>query len=482
MSSAEFLLSGRAVSLLEGSDEPLYRQIYERFRRAIANGAYAPGMRVPSVRNLASELQISRGTVEMAYDLLIGDGYLVARGQAGTVVSPSLAAGQVHDSLARATEARAVSRSPDHGAQTAPQPFQVGLPALDQFPHKLWATLVTRQARMQAQHFAYPNPAGYQPLREAIASHLQISRGLDCQPEQVFVMSGYRGAMSLLARTLLRPLDEFWLEDPCLRPSRRHLFAEMGARLIPVPVDKEGLCVAKGKELAPHARFALVSRTHQGPARVSLSIERRLELIGWAQQNNAFIIEDDYDSEFRYDGRLPALASFVKTDNVLFVGTFSKALSPALCLTYLVVPKPLVARFDESCTRLHDGSPVLIQGVTADFINQGYFARHLKKMRQVYSQRREMVVQSMRATFGDRMHFDDMPCGLTLLAGLDDSEDDLHLAQKAKRHRLAVEALSVRYMDAPPQKGLLLGFANIKSESGALALSRALKQALDESD
>ncbi|MBI0329633.1 MocR-like pyridoxine biosynthesis transcription factor PdxR [Burkholderia plantarii] len=465
--------------LEHGSEDPLYRQIYERFRRAIANGTYAPGARVPSVRNLASELQISRSTVELAYDLLIGEGYLVARGQAGTIVSPSLAPQQVRDSLQRAGTARPVARTPDAAMESSPPPFQLGLPALDLFPHKLWASLVTRQARVQGRLFAYPNPAGYQPLREAISAYLHISRGLDCSPEQVFVLPGYRGVTGLLSRTLLRPLDELWLEDPCFPPSR-YLFAEMGARIVPVPVDKDGLSVAKGKELAPHARFALVTPAHQSPLGVPLSLARRLELITWAQQSNAFIIEDDYDSEFRYDGRpLPALASLVATGNVLYVGTFSKALSPALRLAYLVVPKPLVARFNEACARLHDGCPVLIQGVTADFINEGYFARHLKKMRAAYSQRREMVIDSMRATFGGRMQYEDMPCGLNLIASLDDGEDDRLLAQRAKSRNLAVEPLSGRYIEAPPKKGLLLGFANVKSEEQALALARELKAAIE---
>ncbi|MCM2552327.1 PLP-dependent aminotransferase family protein [Burkholderia glumae] len=457
----------------------MYRQIYERFRRAIANGTYAPGARVPSVRNLASELQISRGTVELAYDLLIGEGYLVARGQAGTIVSPSLAPQQVRDSLQRADTARPVARPYDAAMESSPPPFQLGLPALDLFPHKLWATLVTRQARVQSRLFAYPNPAGYQPLREAISAYLHISRGLDCSPEQVFVLPGYCGVIGLLSHTLLRPLDELWLEDPCFPPSR-YLFAEMGARIVPVPVDKDGISVAKGRELAPHARFALVTPAHQSPLGVPLSLARRLELIAWAQQNNAFIIEDDYDSEFRYDGRsLPALASLVTTGNVLYVGTFSKALSPALRLAYLVVPKPLVARFNEACARLHDGCPMLIQGVTADFINEGYFARHLKKMRAAYSQRREMVIDSMRATFGGRMQYEDLPCGLNLLASLDDAEDDRLLAQRAKSRNLAVEPLSGRYIEAPPKKGLLLGFANVKSQEKALALARELKAAIE---
>jgi GntR family transcriptional regulator/MocR family aminotransferase len=459
---------------------PLYRQIYDRFRRAIASGTYAPGGRVPSVRSLASELQVSRGTVEIAYDLLIGEGYLIARGQAGTIVSPSLTSHQVQNLLQsdkpevdKAPPAQTVTKN------TQPTPYQLGLPAIDLFPHKLWATLVTRQARQQSRFFTYPNPAGHTPLREAISAYLLISRGLDCSPGQVFIMPGYLGLISLLVHAMLEPFDEVWLEDPCFPPSRS-LLAKLGIRIVAVPVDDQGLNVSEGRKRAPNARFALVTPAHQSPLGVPLSLNRRLELIAWAQETNGFIIEDDYDGEFRYEGRpLPTLASLVATDNVIYMGTFSKTLSPSLRVSYLIVPKPLVNRFNDVCKKLHDGCPVLVQSVLADFINEGYFARHLKKMRQAYSERRDMCVDSIHATFGDRLKISDQRCGLNLLARLDDAEDDLLLSQRAKRHGYTVEALSARYIDEPPSKGLLLGFANIKSAEKSLALAQGLKRAID---
>ncbi|KAB7632443.1 MocR-like pyridoxine biosynthesis transcription factor PdxR [Verminephrobacter eiseniae] len=466
---------------------PLYRQVYQRFICAIKQDIFASGQRVPSIRALASELRISRNTVEVAYDLLIGEGHLEAQGQAGTIVSPVspyLRTAMTHRTPGREindhkTLARTGNDSLyDTASEIQPLPYQLGLPALDMFPHKLWSSLIAQQIRKQSRCLAYPHSAGHPQLREAIAAYLHISRGLDCTPEQVFITSGYRGSIGLIGRTLLRPLDQVWLEDPCFPPSF-HLMSEMGAQLMPVPVDEHGLCVAEGRARAPHARFALVTPAHQSPLGVSLSLVRRLELLAWAEQNNSFIIEDDYDSEYRYDGwPLPVLASLGVNDNVLYLGTFSKVLSPALRIAYLVVPKPLIQQFNKSCPIVNDGCPLLIQGVIADFINEGYFSRHLKKMRTLYSERREMVIESLHMVFGDRLRFDAPACGLHLLARLDHAEDDLQLAQRAKRQQFGVAALSVRNIEAECGKGLLLGFANVSSREQALLQAHGLHQCL----
>ncbi|PRC94270.1 PLP-dependent aminotransferase family protein [Solimicrobium silvestre] len=468
-------------TIVRDSAEPLYRQIYNRYRQAIANGSLAPGARVPSVRTLASELQLSRNTVEVAYDLLIGEGYLLARGQAGTIVSPDIVPQKVKNAMAQPSAPISGATFYHAPGEQSPKPFQLGLPALDLFPHKIWSSLTAKQLRLQSQYLSYPNPAGYQPLREAISAYLHISRGLDCTSEQVFIAPGYRGVISLIGRTLLQPLDQLWLEDPCFPPAR-YLLAELGAQIVPVPVDQDGLIVAQGRARAPHARFALVTPAHQSPLGVTLSMERRLELLAWAEQNNAWIIEDDYDSEYRYEGRPPpALASLDEAGNVLYVGTFSKVLSPALRLSYVVVPKTLISRFNQTCGKMHDGCPLLLQGVTADFINGGYFSRHLKKMRHAYTQRRQIVISSMREVLGERLQFSAPASGLNLLARLDANEDDVKLAQQAKRQNMAVEALSARCLDTPCGKGLLLGFANIASSQQALTLATQLKHSLETS-
>jgi GntR family transcriptional regulator/MocR family aminotransferase len=364
---------------------PIYRQIYQRFRDAIAQGQLAPGDRVPSVRSLASELNLARGTVEVAYQILISEGYLVARGPAGTVVSPQLGG---H------TESRAPApplhpHAPAQAKGDAPLPFQIGLPALDAFPRMQWQRLAGRHLRaMDIAAMAYPHINGYEPLRRAISAYLGISRGISCSPEQVFITAGYRGALELICRTLLRPGDLGWYEDPGY-PHARLFLEQAGMRLAPVPVDEEGLCVQAGQQLAANARFAVLTPTHQSPLGCALTLPRRLALLEWADTRKAWIIEDDYDSEFRYHGRpLPALKSLDRSGRVLYTGTFSKVLYPGMRLAYLVVPEEQISAFQNTAEWLGLSSPNLLQATTADFMEQGHFARHLKKMRTLYADRR----------------------------------------------------------------------------------------------
>lgn len=463
--------------------QSLYRQVYSRIARSISQETLRPGQRVPSIRSLASELRLSRNTVEIAYSLLVSDGYLEARGQAGTFVSKTASITKNLEKhtriLTQPTKIIGNASNHDKALQNVPLPYQLGLPALDLFPQKLWSSLSSRQMRLQSKMLSYPAPSGYPPLRESVSAYLQLSRGVDCSPEQVFITAGYQGALTLLGRTMLEPEDEVWVEDPCFPPSR-HLLGQMGARLVPVRVDEDGIRVEDGKERALGAKFALVTPAHQSPLGVSLSLKRRLELLAWANNNNAYIIEDDYDSEYCYEGRpLPALSSLATHGNVLYLGTFSKVLSPSLRLGYLVVPKNLVPLFNESCHQLNDGCPMLSQGVIAEFIKGGYFSRHLRKMRTAYAQRREMVISSLLAEFGSRATFNAPATGLHLLARLSPDEDDQLLAQRARDQHFGIAALSARSIENNCGKGLLLGFANVATADQAASLARRLRLSLD---
>ncbi|MDD0973179.1 PLP-dependent aminotransferase family protein [Pseudomonas fontis] len=460
--------------------QSLYRQVYSRIVRSISQETLRSGQRVPSIRSLASELRFSKNTVEIAYGMLISDGYLEARGQAGTFVSSTA-------KITKHLKKHPPSKTPPHKTHTPHDqstqspllPYQLGLPALDLFPQKLWSTLSSRQMRLQSKMLSYPAPAGYAPLRESISAYLQLSRGVDCSPEQVFITAGYQGALNLVGRTMFQHQDQVWIEDPCFPPAR-HLLNQLGASLVPVRVDEQGIRVEDGKARAPHARFALVTPAHQSPLGVSLSLKRRLELLEWANHNKAYIIEDDYDSEYCYDGRpQPALSSLATHDNVLYLGTFSKVLSPSLRLGYLVVPKSLVPLFNESCYKLNDGCPMLSQGVIAAFMQGGYFARHLRKMRAVYVQRREMVINSLLAEFGSRLTFKAPATGLHLLARLSPDEDDQLLAQRARDQHFGIAALSARSLEHDCGAGLLLGFANIATSEQAASLAHRLRLSLD---
>jgi GntR family transcriptional regulator/MocR family aminotransferase len=455
-----------------GRDTPMYLQLYRRYREAIAAGKLGPGDRVPSVRSLASELNLARGTVEMAYQMLASEGYFIARGAAGTVVSPR---------LARVPEpGRAAAVPPPGSVAPSPfgdvPPFQLGLPALDAFPRKTWARLAGRNVRtLETAAMHYPDPAGFGPLRRAIAAYLGIARGIACSPEQVFVTAGYRGALELICRTLLQPGDLGWHEDPGYILARRYL-EHAGMRLFPVPVVVEGLDVAAGVRHAGAARFAVVTPTHQSPMGMALSVPRRLELLEWARRRKAWIIEDDYDSEFRYHGRpLPALKSLDASGRVLYAGTFSKVLFPGLRVAYLVVPMAQAGKFQDAATLLPGGGSIVPQAMIAEFMEHGHFARHLRKMRALYAARRGYLVDALAGTLGERLRMQPQAGGIHVLAHLAGRRSDRTVAAAAEAAGLALGALSEWRIRPLPQRALLMGFANFADAAQALAAVRRLE-------
>jgi len=462
-------------------DEPIYLQLYRRYCEAIASGKLEPGDRVPSVRSLASELNLARGTVEAAYQMLVGEGYFVARGAAGTVVSPQL------PKLAGPARPRVAARSaPDanspRGAPGEALPFQLGLPALDAFPRKTWARLAGRNLRaLAAIAMTYPDPAGYAPLRRSIAAYLGIARGIDCSPEQVFVTAGYHGALELARRVVLQPGDVGWYEDPGYVLARRFLL-QSGLRLEPVPLDDEGLDVACGMQRAPGARFAVVTPTHQSPTGVAMSLPRRLELLEWARASRAWIVEDDYDSEFRYHGRpLPALKSLDRHGRVLYTGTFSKVLLPGLRLAYLVVPESQVAHAREQVDYLPGPGSILPQATVADFMEQGHFARHLRKMRALYAERRGYLVEALASALSGRVEVQPQAGGIHVLARLGAGQDDRALAAAGQALGLGLQALGDWQVGRTDRGGLLMGFTNFATPGVATAAVRRLRAVMDAS-
>ncbi|QNK66632.1 PLP-dependent aminotransferase family protein [Variovorax sp. PAMC26660] len=455
---------------------PLSRQVYERFRTAIEQGTLHPGDRVASARNLASELGVARGTVEAAYNQLAGEGYLLSRGQAGTVVSPSLPQHRPARREPRRADAADAALAP----AAAPPPLQLGIPALDAFPRKLWARLAARCVRATtAADMFYGEPAGHPPLREAIAAYLLVSRGVSCHPSQVLVTGGYRASLALVSRTLLKKDDRVWIEDPGFPPTQDVLHAA-GHRTVRVPVDDEGMVVARGLRRAPKARMAIVTPSHQAPLGMSMTLARRLQLLEWASQANAWIVEDDYDGEYRYAGSpLPALKSLDGQDRVLYAGSFSKVLYPGLSLGYLVVPESLRARFEEAVRTWSNGCPQITQAVAADFLREGHFSRHLKKMRLLYARRRAMLVAALLKAFGDAVRIDLQSGGMHLIARFDArSESDMELAARAQKAGLNCQPLSERGTAGVCGKGLLMGFTNVASSAQAQQLATKLRAAL----
>lgn len=441
---------------------PVYRQIYLRFRHAIEDGRLLPGERIPSVRALAAELNLARGTVESAYQLLVGEGYLQTRGPAGTVVSTQLQPTPLPDPKAPAR----LHRGPLLHTGAAPQPLQPGLPALDVFPRKTWNRLVGKALRASGVNgLIYPDAQGHEGLRTAVASYLGISRGVRCTPDQIFICAGYGAALDLIFRALLTLGDACWFEDPGYLTAR-HCLKAAGARLIPVPVDADGMDVEAGIRLAEDARFAVVTPSHQSPMGVSLSLPRRQALLQWAARHNSWIIEDDYDSEYRYQGHpLPALKSIDTQGRVLYTGTFSKVLAPGLRLSYLVVPDELVPRLTPIADIMHTHCPYLFQATVAAFIKEGHFARHLKKMRSLYASRRRLLIKALENRLGDVITVVARPGGMHLLLRLADGLDDRTIATNAKNLGVPVHPLSSFYQGTAAENGLLLGFTNVISQA-----------------
>ncbi|HLU02885.1 MAG TPA: PLP-dependent aminotransferase family protein, partial [Advenella sp.] len=391
---------------------PLYRQIYLRLRNAITDGLISPGERIPAARALAKELGLARGTIESAYGLLAAEGYVQARGQAGTVVMPGLE--HLGATPLQAEPATALlTPLPQHSPVV---PLQLGLPALDAFPRKIWARLAARCARStQAEDMVYPPFAGATILREAIAGYLRVSRGIDCVPQQVFITSGYRDTLDLVTRTLLVAGNKVWVEDPGYEPTK-DVLRNVGMSLVPVSVDSEGICVEQGKQRAADARLAVVTPAHQSPLSVSLSLARRLALLDWASHSDGWIIEDDYDGEYRYLGRpLPALKSLDAEGRVIYSGTFSKVMFPGLRLAYFVVPRSQVTRFEEAARIQGGTAPALLQAIVAAFMKEGHFSRHIQRMRRLYAERRESAAAGLMDVLGNRLRVEMQPGGMHLI-------------------------------------------------------------------
>jgi len=456
------------------SASPLYRQLYDGFREAILSRRLRPGQRMPSTRTLAGELRISRFPILNAYEQLVAEGYFESGVGSGTFVA-SLVPGRPRNT-ARAVDRRPalirgrrlVSRDTDFLLAHGPDPwlggwgaFRVSEPAVDRFPHEIWSRLVGRHgraARRMPGSMNYGDPMGHRPFRQAVAEYLRTARAVRCETDQVMVVSGSQQALSLIARVLVEPGRPVWVEEPGYGGAR-DVFRLRSARLVPVPVDEEGMIVSAGIEKCPEASAAYVTPSHQYPLGMVMSASRRLQLLDWAQRSGAWIIEDDYDSEYRYESLpIASLQGLDSDSRVLYVGTFSKVLFPALRLGYLVVPADLVARFAAVRDATDIFPPTLAQAVLADFIREGHFGRHLRRMRALYRERRGALVEALRNDLGDLVTVLGDEAGLHLVASLAKGSDDRADARRAARRGLWAMPLSPSYIGGSPRQGFVLGF------------------------
>ena len=381
---------------------PLYRRIHDRITGSIADGRLAAGDRLPSARSLAAELGVARGSVDAAYALLAGEGVVVAAGRRGTVVAagarPSAASPGGRDDTGRGLRcgARSAGAAVHRAAAADTRPAGTGpVP-----PHHTWSRLLSAHARgLAPATLRYPDARGDPELRTAVRAQLAVSRGVHCAAEQIFITGGFQSTLGLVARAAMQPGDPAWIEEPGFAITRRAL-AWAGARVVPVPVDAQGIDVAAGIARAPTAAICVVTPAHHFPYGMAMSIDRRRALLAWADGCGAWIVEDDYDGEFCQAPVLPALKSLDAADRVIYAGTFSKTLFPGLRLGYVVVPAPLVARCHDALRLLDGGRGQLEQAVCATFIAEGHFARHVARMRRAYASRRAAFARALADRFG----------------------------------------------------------------------------------
>lgn len=450
-------------------DQNRQQAVFDRLRQGILAGTLPPGARLPPTRVMADEIGVARQTVVLAYERLAAEGYVRARTGSGTYVAPDLpdaapAPAAVPGAAAHALSSRGVRLAgiPAHAtdAEAPVGPLLAGgLPAYDLFPTQAWLRCTARVLRrMPAELTGYPPPQGLPELRQQIAAHLAATRGLVADPAHIIVTGGTQQALRLAADLLLDPGDAAWVEDPGYIAGRGALIAT-GAQPVAVPSDGEGLDVAAGVRLAPAARLAVVAPSHSTPLGGALPLGRRLALLDWATRAGAWILEDDCDSEFRWEGRpLPPLATLDRTGRVIYCGTFSKTLAPALRLGFAVVPGPLVPAFVRARTLMDRGSAALSQAVLAEFMRQGLLAPHVRRMRTEYANRRSALLAALRR-HAPVVSPIEAPGGLHMVVRLPDGCAEAEAVRACRARGLSVAPLRAYFAGPPRMSGLVVGFA-----------------------
>ena len=468
-----------AVTIDRSSSVPLSRQIYDFWRLGILNGRFAGGERVPSTREVAMALDLARGTIAQAYEQLVSEGYFQATRGSGTYVCRQLPdellnapAGARH--AAPNTTAPLSSfgkRLPKDSPYVSKQSGHICLshwgPDLRLFPLDIWYRLYARSLRdLGADALDYmEHERGYGPLCEEIAKYVSRSRAVSCSADQVIVVNGSQQGLDLCARLLLEPGDDVALENPGYSGAAR-VFEAYGARLRPVPVDVEGIVCSR---LGAASKLVYVTPAHQFPSGVSLSLRRRLELIGWARQHGVVIIEDDYDSEYRYSGApMPALQGLASPVPVVYCGTFSKVMFPALRVGYLIVPRSMITAFARAKWLVDRQTPIHQQAALHLFMRDGHLERHIRRMRRVYGLRRTALMEALHSHFGDAATVLGEAAGLHAYVRFHDPE----VAVRARRNKVQLRELGAYYLGKAPSNDYLLGFSTLTERSLREAVKR----------
>jgi len=463
--------------------DAIYRQIYRTLRAAILEGRLAPGRRLPSSRALARENRVSRNVVLLAYDQLVAEGYAESRVGSGTYVAPTLPEALLHVPASethrgpgtwptirisphakRAVEQAFADAWRDDDATRPRFDFRYGLAVPDEASLEVWRRMMARHTQTPALNYA--NAVGHEPLREAIADYVGRSRGIVCRPDQVLVVNGSQQALDLSARVLLEEGDRVLVEEPHYTGAREILLAA-GATLVPVPVDEDGLDVAKAPPEAASARVAYVTPSHQFPTGAVMPLGHRLKLLEWARQQDAVILEDDYDSEYRYEGRpIEAIQALDPEGRTVYIGTFSKVLFPSLRLGFVILPRTLVKPFAAAKWLCDRHTPTVLQAALADLLAEGHFERHLRRMRTRHAARRAALIEGLEAHAGDRVEVMGTNAGIHLLVWLRGVRADSTEAviRAARARDVGLYPIAPFYMSPPSRAGLLFGYAAMEAD------------------
>lgn len=482
-------ITGSLVSLEidKRSKVPIHRQISDRLREAIQNGRMPAGTKLPSTRVFADELGVSRNTVMQVFDALSAEGFLTGRVGAGTYVAglsatepqdvameqpaPRNGASYPFRSLSRRGKNLVLSATGEFSER--PTPFMPDLPDLREFPIRTWLRLLNETSgRLTGEILADTSNAGYEPLRRAIAQYLNASRGMACDYRQVIITTGSQQSLDLVCRMLIDPGDPVWLEEPGYVGARAVIGAN-GAALYPVPVDEDGICAEIAALTLPVPRFIFTSPSRHYPLGATLSMARRHALLQFAQASGSWIVEDDYDHEFRYVGTsFPAIYGLDTGARTIHIGTFSKILLPSFRLGYIVVPPDLADAFAKARAVVDRHASLIEQMVLSEFMLRGLFAAHTRRMRGLYRTRQLQLIEGMRELFGADTALSATETGMHVILPLPQTADDQHLAKLAATRGVVVRPLSPYYAGSERRKGLLLGFSAFNSSEITLGLSR----------
>ena len=478
-------MSMAGMGLDRASDLPLYQQVAAHLRNQILDGRLPAGTKLLGSRKLSAELGCSRAIVLTAFDLLYSEGYLRSVPRGGVeVAAAARASGSAAPPSTAATDDQWLSQRWRSVLDTAydfdlGSPFSTGTPDISGFPFDVWSRLLRQTWSNPPRSASFDmSPLGWQPLREATAEYLGTVRGLLCHPQEVAITSASSGALDLCCRMLLDPGDEVWVEEPGFIEARWSLKAA-GAKLVPVPVDDQGLCVAEGIRRAPNAKLAVVTPSHQFPLGIAMGLERRQELLEWANRTGAWIIEDDYNSEFRHrDSMTASLKSLDRMGRVVYLGTFSKVMLPSLRIGYLVASTQFLEAFGRGRGRIDVHTAGTAQPALAEFLRQGHLLRYLRRMRKVYGDRQRAVIDALQALLPDELEIPPTPAGLHLTAlfkpSLASRISDREASHLSRSSGNFIQPLSQCYLGEPDRQGLLVGYGRLPTEEAHRRLAQVI--------